>query len=109
MQFNLNIHGGIGQDIFFYNPGVISDALVTIFFLSGPSVKNAEIATGTNTMCERDLQLERIIIYYNKATGYIYVLGTNLVNMEPGTIDSFYGHLFGPDNFVFGQSGGGNN
>ena len=36
-----------------------------------------------------------------------------LVDLEPGTMDSVrsgpYGTLFRPDNFVFGQSGAGNN
>ena len=36
-----------------------------------------------------------------------------LVDLEPGTMDSVrsgpYGSLFRPDNFVFGQSGAGNN
>ena len=36
-----------------------------------------------------------------------------LVDLEPGTMDSVrsgpYGQLFRPDNFVFGQSGAGNN
>lgn len=36
-----------------------------------------------------------------------------LVDLEPGTMDSVrsgpYGALFRPDNFVFGQSGAGNN
>ena len=36
-----------------------------------------------------------------------------LVDLEPGTMDSVrggpYGNLFRPDNYVFGQSGAGNN
>ena len=36
-----------------------------------------------------------------------------LVDLEPGTMDSVrqsaFGALFRPDNFVFGQSGAGNN
>ena len=36
-----------------------------------------------------------------------------LVDLEPGTMDSVrsgpFGQLFRPDNFVFGQSGAGNN
>ena len=35
------------------------------------------------------------------------------MNLEPGTMDSVrsgpYGQIFRPDNFVFGQSGAGNN
>merc|ERR1712137_83475 len=42
-----------------------------------------------------------------------YVPRAILVDLEPGTMDSVrsgaYGHLFRPDNFVFGQSGAGNN
>ena len=36
-----------------------------------------------------------------------------LVDLEPGTMDAVrsgpYGQLFRPDNFVFGQTGAGNN
>ena len=42
-----------------------------------------------------------------------YVPRAVLVDLEPGTMDSVragpYGQLFRPDNFVFGQSGAGNN
>jgi len=60
-----------------------------------------------------DLQLERIRVYYNEATGGRYVPRAVLVDLEPGTMDSVraspFGGLFRPDNFVFGQSGAGNN
>ena len=59
---------------------------------------------------DSDLQLERINVYYNEATGGRYVPRADL---EPGTMDSVragpYGQLFRPDNFVFGQTGAGNN
>lgn len=42
-----------------------------------------------------------------------YVPRAVLVDLEPGTMDSIragpLGNLFRPDNFVFGQSGAGNN
>eukprot|EP00954_Amorphochlora_amoebiformis_P022367 1352849-Amorphochlora_amoeboformis.AAC.2 len=60
-----------------------------------------------------DLQLERINVYYNEASGGRYVPRAILVDLEPGTMDSVragpYGKIFRPDNFVFGQSGAGNN
>merc|ERR1712013_667545 len=60
-----------------------------------------------------DLQLERINVYYNEASGGKYVPRAILVDLEPGTMDSVrsgpYGGIFRPDNFVFGQSGAGNN
>lgn len=63
---------------------------------------------GTN-----DLQLERISVYYNETGGNKYVPRAVLVDLEPGTMDSVrsgpLGSLFRPDNFVFGQSGAGNN
>lgn len=63
---------------------------------------------GTN-----DLQLERINVYYNEVGGNKYVPRAVLVDLEPGTMDSVrsgpLGSLFRPDNFVFGQSGAGNN
>jgi tubulin beta len=62
---------------------------------------------------DSDLQLERINVYYNEATGGKYVPRAVLVDLEPGTMDSVragpYGQLFRPDNFVFGQTGAGNN
>nr|CAH7723951.1 unnamed protein product [Callosobruchus chinensis] len=62
---------------------------------------------------DSDLQLERIEVYYNEASGGKYVPRAVLVDLEPGTMDSVrsgpYGQLFRPDNFVFGQSGAGNN
>ena len=76
-----------------------------------------------------ELQLERINVYYNEvidclivnvgsnisiqATGGKYVPRAVLVDLEPGTMDSVrsgpFGQIFRPDNFVFGQSGAGNN
>jgi len=47
------------------------------------------------------------------ASGGKYVPRAVLVDLEPGTMDSVrsgpYGRIFRPDNFVFGQSGAGNN
>ena len=52
-------------------------------------------------------------MYYNEATGGKYVPRAVLVDLEPGTMDSVrsgpFGQIFRPDNFVFGQSGAGNN
>mmetsp|Transcript_15595 Transcript_15595/g.62785 ORF Transcript_15595/g.62785 Transcript_15595/m.62785 type:complete len:448 (+) Transcript_15595:192-1535(+) len=62
---------------------------------------------------ESDLQLERINVYFNEATGGRYVPRAVLMDLEPGTMDSVragpFGQLFRPDNFVFGQTGAGNN
>ena len=60
-----------------------------------------------------DLQLERISVYYNEIGANKYVPRAVLIDLEPGTMDSVrsgpLGSLFRPDNFVFGQSGAGNN
>ncbi|XP_075257325.1 tubulin beta-2B chain-like [Convolutriloba macropyga] len=63
---------------------------------------------------DNDLQLDRINVYYNTgATGDKYVPRAILVDLEPGTMDSLkggkMGKLFRPDNYVFSQSGAGNN
>ncbi|CAD7088696.1 unnamed protein product [Hermetia illucens] len=68
---------------------------------------------------DSDLQLERVSVYYNEASavtrtsGGKYVPRAILLDLEPGTMESVrsgpYGKLFRPDNFVFGQSGAGNN
>lgn len=60
-----------------------------------------------------DLQLERMNVYFNEASNNKYVPRAVLVDLEPGTMDAVragpFGQLFRPDNFVFGQSGAGNN
>ena len=60
---------------------------------------------------DSDLQLERINVYFNEATGGRYVPRAILMDLEPGTMDSVragpFGQLFRPDNFVFGQTGKG--
>ena len=47
------------------------------------------------------------------STGGKYVPRAILIDLEPGTMDSVrsgpFGQIFRPDNFVFGQSGAGNN
>ncbi len=56
---------------------------------------------------DSDLQLERINVYYNEASGGKYVPRAILVDLEPGTMDSVragpFGQVFRPDNFVFGK------
>ncbi|KAH6923935.1 hypothetical protein HPB50_009572 [Hyalomma asiaticum] len=56
---------------------------------------------------DSDLQLERINVYYNEASGGKYVPRAILVDLEPGTMDSVrsgpFGQLFRPDNFVFAE------
>ena len=58
-------------------------------------------------------QLERINVYYNEAGGGRYVPRAVLMDLEPGTMESIragpFGGIFRPDNFVYGQSGAGNN
>lgn len=53
---------------------------------------------------DNDVQLERVDVYFNEASGGKYVPRSILVDLEPGTMDSVragpYGHLFRPDNFV---------
>ena len=62
---------------------------------------------------DSDLQLERINVYYNEASCGRFVPRAVLMDLEPGTMDSLrsgpFGQTFRPDNFVFGQSGAGNN
>jgi len=59
--------------------------------------------------------LDRIDVYFNEGemAASKYVPRAVLVDLEPGTMDAIrsgkYGKMFRPDNFVFGQSGAGNN
>ncbi|WOL07173.1 hypothetical protein Cni_G15911 [Canna indica] len=66
-----------------------------------------------NYVGDSRLQLERVNVYYNEASGGRYVPRAVLMDLEPGTMDALrtgpYGKLFRPDNFVFGQNGAGNN
>jgi len=54
-----------------------------------------------------------MLLCYCDAVGAKYVPRAVLVDLEPGTMDSVrsgpFGQIFRPDNFVFGQSGAGNN
>uniref|UniRef100_A0A2K6PEV9 Tubulin beta chain n=1 Tax=Rhinopithecus roxellana TaxID=61622 RepID=A0A2K6PEV9_RHIRO len=76
------------------------------------SDEHAIYCTGTYHGDSR-LQLERIDVYYNEACGGRYLPRSVLVDLEPGTMDSVcsgpFGQIFRPDNFIFGQSGAGNN
>ncbi|ELK29810.1 Tubulin beta-4 chain [Myotis davidii] len=87
-------------------------AMVRLMFWEVISDEHGIDPTGTYHG-DSDLQLERINVYYNEATGGNYVPRAVLVDLEPGTMDSVrsgpFGQIFRPDNFVFGQSGAGNN
>jgi len=60
-----------------------------------------------------DVQIERINVYYNEAANGNYVPRSVCVDLEPGTMSALrlqpYGKLYRPDNFIFGQTGAGNN
>lgn len=62
---------------------------------------------------ESDLQLERINVYFDEATGGRFVPRALLVDMEPGPLDQVrggpFGHVFSPENFVSGRAGCSNN
>ena len=62
---------------------------------------------------DSDLQLERISVYFDEGSGGQYVPRCVPVDLEPGTMDAIragpIGKVFRPDNFIFGQSGAGNN
>jgi tubulin beta len=60
-----------------------------------------------------DQQIERADVYFTEAQGDRFVPRAVMVDLEPGVVESVtngpYGKAFRPDNFVFGQSGAGNN
>jgi tubulin beta len=62
---------------------------------------------------DSDQQLDRVNVYFNEASSRKYVPRAVLIDLEPGTMDAVragpFGQLFRPDNFIFGQSGAGNN
>ena len=62
---------------------------------------------------DNDNQLQRINVYFHEGQSGRYVPRAVLTDLEPGTMDAIragpFGGVFRPDNFVFGQSGAGNN
>ena len=87
--------------------------ILTACRLVRPDDNNGKLLDNYCLQGTSDLQLERINVYYNEASGGKYVPRAVLVDLEPGTMDSVrsgpFGQIFRPDNFVFGQSGAGNN
>jgi hypothetical protein len=63
--------------------------------------------------CQRYISMTHRGCLLRCTSGGKYVPRAVLVDLEPGTMDSVrsgpFGQLFRPDNFVFGQSGAGNN
>uniref|UniRef100_A0A8C0P1W9 Tubulin/FtsZ GTPase domain-containing protein n=1 Tax=Canis lupus familiaris TaxID=9615 RepID=A0A8C0P1W9_CANLF len=59
-----------------------------------------------NYVGDSDLQLECISVYYKEASSHKYMPRAIRVDLEPGTLYSVrsgaFGHLFRPDNFIFG-------
>jgi len=62
---------------------------------------------------EEPSQLERVGVYYSEGSGGRFVPRAVMLDLEPGVVDTIkggpLGGIFRPDNFVFGQSGAGNN
>ncbi|KAA3681265.1 tubulin beta [Paragonimus westermani] len=62
---------------------------------------------------DSDLQLERINVYFNEATGGRFVPRCALVDLDPHTMEAVHGspigQLFRPDNYIIGRAGTGNN
>ncbi|CAH0554657.1 unnamed protein product [Brassicogethes aeneus] len=60
-----------------------------------------------------DLQLERINVYFNEASGNRFVPRAVLVDLDKSTGNSTrngpFGKLYRPDNFIFGNQSAGNN
>jgi tubulin beta len=58
---------------------------------------------------DSDLQLERINVYFNEATGGRYVPRAILMDLEPGTMDSVragpFGQLFRPGVYAWSAMG----
>lgn len=86
---------------------------VGVKFWEGISAEHGINEEGVYVGDRPDQQLHRIGVYYNESSNGRYVPRAAMVDLEPGVIDviknSKRGQLFHPDNFVFGQSGAGNN
>jgi tubulin beta len=76
---------------------------------------SAEHGISSNGTYQGDnpLQLTRVGVYFHEGMENRYVPRAVLTDLEPGTMDAIRtsknGGLFRPDNYVFGQSGAGNN
>nr|AFM80053.1 beta-tubulin [Teleopsis dalmanni] len=61
----------------------------------------------------KDLQLERVNVYYTQGPSANYVPRAVFVDLQPSTLNSVrsseYGKLYRPDNFISGQGSAGNN
>merc|ERR1711981_1287689 len=82
-------------------------------FLLFQSTSMREIVHIQAGQCGNQIGAKFWEIISNEASGGKYVPRAILVDLEPGTMDSVrsgpFGQIFRPDNFVFGQSGAGNN
>jgi tubulin beta len=62
---------------------------------------------------DSDTQLERAGVYFSEGSSGRFVPRAVMLDLEPGVVDTIksskMGTMFRPDNFVFGQSGAGNN
>ncbi|XP_031550548.1 tubulin beta-1 chain-like [Actinia tenebrosa] len=58
-------------------------------------------------------QLDKVNVYFDEKQDGRYVPRAACIDLEPGSIDSLrssqYGHLFSPDNCIYGQSSASNN
>ncbi|KAM5300474.1 tubulin beta-2B chain isoform 1-T1 [Ctenodactylus gundi] len=79
------------------------------FTWPGPRGEGRKAVPSPRLPCARPSKLSQSLIF----AGNKYVPRAILVDLEPGTMDSVrsgpFGQIFRPDNFVFGQSGAGNN
>ncbi len=69
------------------------------------------LRSNSANLCSINLRIN--ILFFHCFIGGKYVPRCCLVDLEPGTMDSVrsgpFGQIFRPDNFIFGQSGAGNN
>ncbi|XP_011494620.1 PREDICTED: tubulin beta chain-like [Ceratosolen solmsi marchali] len=61
----------------------------------------------------KNIQLDKINVFFNETVFKRYIPRTVIVDLEPGTIDSIrastFGEIFRPDNFVYSQNSASNN
>jgi tubulin beta len=82
-------------------------------FLEDIAAEHGINGDGEYVGTQKNLELARSDVYFSEASTGKYVPRAVLVDLEPGTMDACKngpcGKLYRPDNFVFGQSGAGNN
>ena len=104
------------REIVFISVGQCGNQIGNVFWEGICGEHSIDLGTGKCIEAEFDeelIKLNKINVYFEETGKKRYVPRSILVDLEPGVLDTLrsneIGKLFKPDNFIFGQSGAGNN